>query len=256
MDKKRIKDLLKLARLNKELRQKNEDKVLTRSKYKEVLTEFHEPVTDKFKAQSEAFEDIKTIENALRNMTIPPSYIEKLPELPYAESPQAQSTPKFKYRAHDLDEGLDVPYLIENEFKLPSEIAADPDLIENMLKKVEHRSKYIGSLKGKVNRRLKNETNDVKTRALQEELNLYDSDLEIFRRYREKLKVLKAGSKVFTITGDGLLSELDKLTDKLIRGSKSKKIYNQVVSLLDILNNEGIVNKEDIEKYYEKFLSI
>ena len=44
MDKKRIKELLDLAKIKKEIRQKNEDEVLSKTKYREALRELAFPI--------------------------------------------------------------------------------------------------------------------------------------------------------------------------------------------------------------------
>jgi len=57
--------------------------------------------------------------------------------------------------------------------------------------------------------------------------------------------------------GQGLENKLDmlsKLTDKICKGSKCKKVKDQIIVLLDILFKEGVMNSQDVEQYYKQFI--
>ncbi|XP_067119367.1 uncharacterized protein [Centruroides vittatus] len=256
MDEKTKKTLLTLAKQNRALRKKNKEQLLGKTRYEESLSEFHKPVTEKLEVPIEDVrQDLKAIEDAIHNITIPSTIDSSFPQLPDAESTLVESTPKKKYRytAENLDEGLDVSYLEQNSFILPSQLVNKPNEIEEMLEKAERRTKSLGSFKAKVNRKLKKPIDDFQRKALEEELNLYQSDLDLFKLYREKLKVLKSASQSFKISGEGLVSELEKLTDKLLGGDK--KVYNKIVEILDLLLNSGEITADTVKEYYSKFLS-
>ena len=269
MNPQKIKELLQLAKIKKQRRDESERQVFSKAKYKETLEEFHEPVTENFKTDLEKFRaNLRKLDDRFikqREDFISRSDFESFQDMPphspdnsmlQLPAPQSESTPtkKYKYTADNLDEGLHITFLRERKLKLPSEIAVQPEALNQMLQKSVGISQQLGGMKSKEIRKLKKETDPDTIRDRDEKILVYNKSLDTLRNYREKLKVLKMGAEAFNIRGEGLLSELDRLTGTLIRGKPSKKLHNQIVDILNILRQKNIVTSENVQEYYKYFL--
>lgn len=236
----RIKDLVRLAKLNKQLREKNYQQEWEKAGYQTTLAEFHKPITDKLKSNEEQLKtNYKAITDALEDISA------------YNYSSFEASTPRAlmdvdpirKRYTIDPDVDLDKEFLEKYDLPLPSELFNKPDEIEEIIKMTRKMSKRLGNLKGQI-------TRGAEVGHTKQELN---RDLELIRIYKEKIRGLNV-TKLFKITGDGLISELEVLTNKLISGSKNKKLYNKIVNILDVLLKDGDLTSAEVKEYYDKFL--
>lgn len=236
----RVKELIELAKLNKQLREKNINQEWSQAGFQRSISEFHKPVTEELKAHEEnRKETMKAITTAINELPLNDSLVSTPLALKEIEKP-----PKKSYNI-DPDVDLDNNLLREFELPLPSELFNNPARIEVILKEAKQISQHLGGLKSKLSR-------GGHVPYSKEELNY---KIKMIRLYKEKIKALNV-TKLFKITGEGLISELEVLTNKLVRGSKNKKIYNQVVSILDALLKDGEISNTEVQDYYKKFLDI
>ncbi|KAG8185302.1 hypothetical protein JTE90_023910 [Oedothorax gibbosus] len=240
----RIKDLVRLAKLNKLVKEKNYQQEWEEAGYQRSITEFHKPVTTQLKAGEE---QLKKNYKAINNLSAIeyPSFETAIMDSKMKSDSESDEEKKSKKNSYtiDPDVDLDTKFLTKYKLPLPSQIFNKPDEIKEVLDKTENISKRLGNLKSQI-------TRGADTAYTKSELN---EDLAKIRQYKEKLKALDV-TNLFKITGSGLISELEVLTNKLISGSKNKKMYNKIVSILDLLLKDGDLTNDEVKEYYDKFL--
>ncbi|GFT56867.1 uncharacterized protein TNCV_2522581 [Trichonephila clavipes] len=231
---KRISDLIKLAKLNKDVKLKNTEQEWQKAGIEYTLQKFHKPVTERIeKTELTRKKELKAISDQLNDLSL----LEDRTSTPLALE-QIES----KRYTIDPDIDLDMEFLSKNNLPLPSELFNKSDEIEKILHIISEKSRKLGNLKSQITRGAKVEKSP----------DIINYELKMLRLYKAKIKALNV-SKIYKITGTGLISNLEILTNKLLK-KKSKKVYNEIVSILDILLKDGDLTNDEVTAYYEKFL--
>lgn len=248
-----IQDALEAARLRAEIRQRNEQRVKDEQGVQETLEQFHKPVIAQMEKQEERRQEhMRKIHESIEDFTIPPP-------LESSRHLEVEGVPKMFQEGRvltiNLNKDLDESFIKSLGFQLPSELVNKSDEeLEKIINLANDQNKHMGSKKGPIQRIL-NSTNDEQKKVKSQELiDAFDSKISMVKRYIRALKALKEGGHY---SGEGIdpLDYLYKLTEKLCKGSRSAKLHNRIVVLLDQLHKRGRMNSEDVKRYYETFLS-
>lgn len=247
----------RLGELQKDLRRKNEQQLQDKLGVRETLTEFHKPVTEQLAQQevsrNEQMKAVhKAVQDAMQEISIPSLESTRIPELEYG----IKDLERTIYNLN-LNKDLDESFIRKEGFELPSELVSKSEgELNEIIKRANDRNKEFGTRKGPIKKEWMNVTEDNGDRKeyLRKELAKYDHKIQMMRNYTKALKTLRGGHYY---TGEGIdgMELLSRLTDKRCSGSKSKKLYNKIVNLLDTLLKKGELTNDFVKSYYAKFLS-
>src|SRR5215813_7459981 len=243
--KEEIQNDLKLARIEAEVRRKNERRRKDELGMSESLNTFHKPIIETLEAQDESRKDnLKHIQEAIGNISMPSFESTRIPELEYNA-----------VQTINLNKDLDESFLREKGLQLPTELLNKSDKeLDNIMTKISKHNKRIGSRKGPMVKEMTNErTSEERRSQLEGQVVGLDYEIMMMKKYRRALKILREGNYYM---GEGLgLDVLEKLTDKICHGNTSNKVVNKIVVLLDLLLKRGQMTEEQVKTYYGKFLN-
>lgn len=235
----KIKHSIEKMKLVKQIRKNNEDQLKEKLGIQKTLEEFHKPVTQEIEKYEKSNKDVvKSIQDAVENISLDTSYSFDALRL----MDKAEGITKFY-----SDRNLDIPFIKSENLELPSELVnkSATQLDEIITKAKEKRDQYK-RMKGTHTKNYNISKDENDNRKLMET----DYKMNMIKEYIKVLNVMKEASPYI---GEGLDS-LDKLTDKICKSDKiPKKLYNQVVLLLDILLKNGTMTDSDVQRYHRQF---
>ena len=265
---KNIKDKIELVKLEKEIRQNNEGDLKEKIGVQRSLEKFHKPVIKELEKYEKSNKDIvNSIQNAFDNISFPtlessripeidyePSYFEKLFQEKSSAGTQTALTKDDIVYANP-DEGIDQNIIKEYGLKLPSELWYENlEVLTEQLNKalgIKEDLKYqLASSSSAVKRTKKPDKKEEhlakgkKNKHISDHLSLYIDALNTMAKFKEKI-------------GKGIdgLDYLDKLTDKICKSGKvSKKMYKEIVLVLNSLLRNETITDADAQRYYNQFL--
>ncbi|GFT84275.1 uncharacterized protein TNCV_1150661 [Trichonephila clavipes] len=136
---KRISDLIKLAKLNKDVKLKNTEQEWQKAGIEYTLQKFHKPVTERIeKTELTRKKELKAISDQLNDLSL----LEDRTSTPLALE-QIES----KRYTIDPDIDLDMEFLSKNNLPLPSELFNKSDEIDKILHIISEKSRKLGNLK-------------------------------------------------------------------------------------------------------------
>lgn len=239
---KQIKDAIKLVKIEKEIRKNSEDQLKDKIGIQKTLEEFHKPVTQEIEKYEKVNKEVvKSIQNVVENISFPS-----------IEEP-IEAVKELVSVTYDIDQNLNLKYLKEEKLYRPSVFLNDQEKLEEMYAKAKHLkeglSKKRGNLKSTISR-AKNFS--------EEELNQKKNEIEeiknkenMLQTYMNRLNLIRCSKDIKVGRG---LDVLSNLTEKICNGSKSKKLYNQVDLLLDMLLKNKEMTYNDVQRYRKQFL--
>ena len=243
-----LQNKINLVRIQAENRKKLENELDKQLGIEKSLSQFHKPVIEKMEKQEK---DRKQYLEAIN---------EKLDDIsfrPIDESSMIEAIEAKKPEIYYPEKDLDVSYLKELNLPIPSDILENIETFEEMYEKAYNLKKELGSKKGNLSSvisRAKKLTKD-EIEEKKKELEIINKNLSTLETYLNRLRIIKESKTMKIGSGiNDILTVLDKLTDKICHGSKSKKIYNKIVVLLDMLMENGILTNDQVKQYYNKFL--
>lgn len=243
--KEEVKNDLKVFKQQAEIRKYNEEKLREQLGIQRALTDFHKPVTEKMEQHEEA---------RMSNMQALKEVIDSIP-LAIDNSTLAIEQPLDIY---DFDKELDIDYLEKNNFPRPSKLYNESqETLQEIMVKVKLLYAKMARQKGNIMSQLSRmATRDyAREEQLLEKADYLREHMGTLDDYRERLRDLQR-KEIYR--GKGLEDKMDilaQLTDKICRGSKGKKLHNQVVDVLDVLLREGAVTVDFVKQYYKNFSS-
>ncbi|GIY77272.1 hypothetical protein CDAR_542181 [Caerostris darwini] len=247
---KRINDLVKVAKLQKKIRNKNVEQKYKKAGLEYSIREFHKPTIEKLE---ELQTDRKNQMNALTTKIEDLINTSATVSTPLALE-DIEDARKKKALYVETDTDLDVDFLKENNLPLIVDlIDAKPEEIDKIIKIIHNMSIKLGNLKSQINRG---------SEKVDQTLDEIEYGIKMLRLYRTKLRGLISARKSFKITvktgsGIDLLKHIENLTYE-IKGRKglvSKKLYNETVDTLDALLKKGYITSEDVADYYDTHLT-
>ena len=139
---------------------------------------------------------------------------------------------------------------ILHSFKLPSEIAENPDLYKENHGRVVEKLKSLGGQK-----RGKNADNKLIDEYI-EALSFYNNRLKLVKNVLDQQNSSQEGQGIsykHYSTCDELVEKLKILCGSREIGNNSAELINEIVSILDILLNKGILNKDEHKIFFNKW---
>ena len=238
---KEVENDLKVFKLQAEIRKNNEQQLGEKLGVRKSLAEFYKPVTEKLEQQEVTRkEHLKAIKDVVD--TIPLAI----------EQPPPPPTDIYYF-----DKELDVEYLEKNNFPRPSKLFNEPkEVLQEVADRVKAAYIKMGRQKGNIMSQLARMTvkDEEREDRLMAQADYLRDHMITLEDYRERLRDLQR-KEIYRGKGvEDKLEILAQLTDKICSGSKSKKIHNKVVDLLDALLKEGTMTNEQVKQYYKNFL--
>ena len=150
------------------------------------------------------------------------------------------------------DKGIN-EHIVKNKygFNMPSEIVEDPTLCKSNRVRVLTKLKSLGGQKNSINPKPK-----------------IDEEIKALSTYNERLKLIQKGldqqSQSPSQTGKGITYKYYSSCDELIErlnllcgskdaGNNSSEVRNEIVSILDILLNHGLIKPQEHNSLYTKW---
>ena len=222
----------------------------------EEMERFHKPLTDLVQEKSnellETLEEKTTripIESSVQHQKSIEAPLPDIKELPSKESSEESSRslkepPNIFYP----DEGIDKEIVKDiYRFNMPSEILKDYSLYEQNYNRVVSTLKSLGAQK--------------KGKHAVPEIGEY---IKALSTYNERIKLIKKALDQQSQTGTGITYKYYSTCDELIErlnllcgskdaGNNSTEIRNEIVSILDILLNKGVIDANSHKLLYNKW---
>ncbi|GBN35577.1 hypothetical protein AVEN_162586-1 [Araneus ventricosus] len=244
---KRINDLVKVAKLQKKIQNKNIEQKYKKAGYEHSIREFHKPTIEKLEElQTGRENEMNALTNKIEDLINTSTTV----STPLALE-DIEDVRKKKALYVETDTDLNVDFLKENNLPLISElIDAKHEEIDKIVKIIRNMSIKLGNLKSQIKRG---------SEKVDQTLEDIEDGIKMLRLYRTKLRSLISARKSFKITGSGidLIKHLENLTYEIKdrKGLVSKKLYNETVDTLDALLKKGDITSDDVADYYDTYLT-
>ncbi|GBM63799.1 hypothetical protein AVEN_262690-1 [Araneus ventricosus] len=247
---KRINDLVKVAKLQKKIQNKNIEQKYKKAGYEHSIREFHKPTIEKLEEfQTERKNEMNALTNKIEDLNnlINTSTTVSTP----LALEDIEDVRKKKALYVETDTDLDGDFLKENNLPLISElIDAKPEEIDKIVKIIHNMSITLGNLKSQIKR------GSEKVDQTSDEI---EYGIKMLRLYRTKLRSLISARKSFKTTGSGidLIKHLENLSYEIKdrKGLVSKKLYNETVDTSDAILKKGDITSDDVADYYDTYLT-
>ena len=235
---KEIENTLKVYKLQAEIRRNNEQRLREQLGLQKSLSDFHKPVTEKLEQQEitrkENFQSIK----------------DAVDHIPLAIEPSSE--------VYDFDKDLDVEYLEKNNFPRPSKLYHETkETLQEIMGKVNITYLKMARQKGNVISQINRMTqkDEERENRLLSQADYLRDHMTTLGDYRDRLRDLQRKEIYIGKGVEDKMEILARFTDKICKGSKSKKLHNQVVDLLDALLRDGAMTNEQVKQYYKNFFN-
>lgn len=222
----------------------------------EEIEKFHKPLTDlveeKSKELMETLEENTTripIESSVREQKSIEAPLPSIKELP-STSKESSKSLKETLKVFYPDEGIDKEIVkVLHRFKMPSEILEDRSLFEENYNRVVKTLKSLGGQK-------KGKLADPLIGDYIKALSAYNERIKLIKEALDQNEQSQTGTGItykYYTSCDELIEKLNLLCGSKDANNNSPEIRNEIVSILDILLNKGMIDANSHKLLYNKW---